>query len=380
MIKVLFLTNVPAPYRVDFFQELGKKCDLTVLYDIDDREIQDRDPRWFSESNKNHKSVILKKSKWFKNKISFEIIKYLKNYRYDCIVIGIYSLPTAMLAIEYMKLKNIPFVLNSDGGFVKKDSKLIYYLKKRYIGAAAIYASSSKETDKYFKYYGAKETNIYRYPMTSIKEKDILTNIIEDEEKVIIKEKLGIKEKTVLLSVGQFIYRKGNDVLIDAFSKIRDTDVGLYIVGGKPTIEYIELVEKLCVKNIYFLDFMNKEDLKRYYLAADLFVLPTREDIWGLVINEAMACGLPIVTTNKCNSGLELIQNSKNGYLVEVDNSNELYSKIKEILEKESLNDMKLNSLMNIKKYSIEESASIYFDIIKLIKLGDFKWKSKVGD
>lgn len=368
MIKVLFLTNVPAPYRVEFFEELGKYCDLTVLYDIDDRELRDRDSRWFSKSSKNHTRVILKQTRIFNKKISFEVITHLKNNKYDCVIIGIYSLPTSMLAIEYMRLNNIPFVLNSDGGFIKNDNKLTYLIKKHFISSAEIYASSGSQTDKYLKHYGAKEEKIYRYPMTSIKEKDIAKTIIGKEEKFIIRKSLGINEKLIILSVGQFIHRKANDILIKAFSKLNNIDIGLYIIGGKPTKEYIDLVEKFHIKNVHFINFINKEELMRYYLATDLFVLPTREDIWGLVINEAMAYGLPIITTNKCNAGLELVDNGENGYLVEVDNINELCNRISDILLGNKLEYMKLNSLKRISKYSIEEFAKRYFEIIKLIK------------
>ena len=55
--------------------------------------------------------------------------------------------------------------------------------------------------------------------------------------------------------------------------------------------------------NVHFVGFKTKEQLEDYYRAADLFVLPTREDIWGLVVAEAMAYGLGVITTNRCNAG-----------------------------------------------------------------------------
>ncbi|MDO5425085.1 MAG: glycosyltransferase, partial [Eubacteriales bacterium] len=110
------------------------------------------------------------------------------------------------------------------------------------------------------------------------------------------KEKIGIHEKKIVLAVGQYIYRKGFDILLKA-SEMLDSDIGIYIIGGEPTKEYLQIIENYGLHNVHFAGFMNKKELSDYYKAADLFVLPTREDVWGLVINEALAYGLPIITT-----------------------------------------------------------------------------------
>lgn len=75
---------------------------------------------------------------------------------------------------------------------------------------------------------------------------------------------------------------------------------------------------------IHFEGFKTKEELAMYFKAADIFVHPTREDIWGLVINESMAYGLPVITTNKCVAGMELITNKE--CLIDTDNSEQLKS------------------------------------------------------
>ena len=116
-MKVLFLTNVPAPYRVDFFSELGEKVDLTVVYERD--SASNRNEKWKSKAKGNFKEIYLKSKKiGSENSLSFEIIRYLKNYKYDHIIIGQYSTFTAMIAILYMKLHKIRFIINSDGGFI----------------------------------------------------------------------------------------------------------------------------------------------------------------------------------------------------------------------------------------------------------------------
>ena len=98
-------------------------------------------------------------------------------------------------------------------------------------------------------------------------------------------------------------------------------------------------------------------------MISDIFVHPTREDIWGLVINEAMANGLPVITTNRCNAGLELISNGKNGYIIDVDNVEELQNAIMNTLKYSC--QMGTESLRTIKNYTIENMARehmVYFE------------------
>ena len=176
---------------------------------------------------------------------------------------------------------------------------------------------------------------VYRYPFTSLMNEDILNDIPTIIEKKKIREKLGISESKMIISVGRFIYEKGFDVLLNA-AKLIDKDIGIYIIGGNPTPYYISHKEKMKLENVHFIGFKSKEELKKYYMAADLFVLPTREDIWGLVINEAMANGLSVITTDNCIAGLELIENDENGFIVPVEDDRILASRIKQIFESES--------------------------------------------
>ena len=77
-MKVLFLTNIPSPYRVDFFNELGKKCELTVLYELE--RASNRDTKWSSNSSNNFTEIFLKGKKIGSDSaICFSVLKYLKN-------------------------------------------------------------------------------------------------------------------------------------------------------------------------------------------------------------------------------------------------------------------------------------------------------------
>lgn len=171
--------------------------------------------------------------------------------------------------------------------------------------------------------------------------------------------------KKVAIAVGQFIHRKGFDVLLNAWARC-NKEYELYIIGAEPTKEYLDFKEKLHLDNVHFEGFKTKEELKYYYQAADLFVFPTREDIWGLVVNEAMANGLPIITTDKCVAGLELIEDGENGYIVPVENIDMLARKITFLLQNDSLRKiMAQKSLEYIKRYTIENMVVAHLKIIR---------------
>lgn len=171
--------------------------------------------------------------------------------------------------------------------------------------------------------------------------------------------------KKIAITVGQFIHRKGFDVLLNAWAKC-DKEYELYIIGAEPTKEYLNIKEKLHLENVHFEGFKRKEELRCYYQAADLFVFPTREDIWGLVVNEAMANGLPVITTDKCVAGLELIKDGENGYIVPTENSEMLASKINELMRNDSLRlSMAMNGLQKIRRYTVENMANVHASILK---------------
>lgn len=359
-MRVLFLTNIPSPYRVDFFNELGKLCDLTVLFER--KSAKDRDAAWVADKITNFKAVFLKGIKiGVAEALCPVVIKYLSNKRFDVIVVGMYSSPTGMLAIEYMRIRKIPFILNSDGGIIKNDTGIRHRVKEHFIGSASAWLSTGKMTTEYLKYYGANSDKIYVYPFTSVMKKDILDRPLSIEEKKFYKNKLAMEEDKIVLSVGQFIYRKGYDLLLKSCKNL-DKSIGIYIVGGKPTEEYLILKRDLNLTNVHFVDFMQKDKLADYYRAADLFVLPTREDIWGLVINEAMAYGLPVITTDKCVAGVEMIKN--NGEICSI--NTDWRNKIEKFAFSENLKIKSINSLENVKKFSIENMVKEHINIFNI--------------
>lgn len=109
--------------------------------------------------------------------------------------------------------------------------------------------------------------------------------------------------------------------------------------------------------NIVFVEFKKKEDLIEYYRAADLFVLPTREDIWGLVVNEAMAVGTPVITTTNCGAGMEILKNGEGGRIVPPEDSDSLATAMQEMLKDDELAKQTKYTIKNAEVYTIENMA-----------------------
>jgi len=255
--------------------------------------------------------------------------------------------------------------LESEGGFAKSGKGIKEGFKKLVMQNAKGYFSTTALGDEYFVTYGADRDKIYKYPFTSLYEKDIVTEPVGVEEKLALRDELAIKEtEGVVLAVGRFIQCKGFDLLIKAASRIKK-GVGVYIVGGEPTKEYIELRNSLKADNIHFVGFKDKATLLKYYRAADIFVLPTREDTWGLVINEAMAQGLPVITTDHCVAGTELVDDD-NGRLIPIESEDAIADAINFIIEDEArLKAMGEASLRKIQWYSFEHMARVHMDFFE---------------
>lgn len=359
-MRICYLTNLPAPYTVEFFNELGKLCDLTVLYERE--SASDRDLKWKSKAESYYTEVFLNGLKiGTENSLCPEVIKYLKE-GFDAIVIGVYSTFTAMIAIMYLISNQKRFFISTDGGFVKEESYIKGKIKTYLMEHACGWFSPSKNTDIYLKYYGAQSEKIFRYPFTSLADSDILNEPVKQASKDQLREKLGLSKGVLAIGVGQFIPRKGWDLLTEAITNNKSlAAINFLIVGGDESVFATQIRGEI-PENVKILPFLSKENLFEYYKAADFFILPTREDIWGLVLNEALSCGLPVITTNKCNAGLELIHDGTNGYLCKPESESIAKAIIK--MCESDLISMSENALSSIGEYTYSKMAKRYYEEI----------------
>lgn len=362
-MKVIFFTNIPSPYRVDFWNMLGCKVELIVVFER--RYATNRNNEWLQKEAYSYHPIYCKGIEYgCDSTLSLDPVKIVRNNRNAFFLVGNASSYTGMITISTLKFFDLPYLIVGDGAFVHKSNPLKKLIKKYLYSDAVACLSTCTNHTLYYMDCGVNADSIYCYPFTSISEEDIFP-VDENAKKRIKNEKKVITENNVIF-VGQFIYRKGLDILLKVASKT--PNINYYLSGGRDIPKNFWGMD--LPVNVHILGFLNKETLASYLQAMDLFVLPTREDIWGLVVQEALAKGLPVITTNMCNAGLELIENDKNGYIVDVESEVQLKQAIIHFFAK-SENEkasMRKAATESVKPYTMEKMVKRNIEILEEIE------------
>jgi len=175
-----------------------------------------------------------------------------------------------------------------------------------------------------------------------------------------IRKKHGIKDDDiVLLFVGNPFGRKGLRYIIEALPKVKSNKVKLLVLGKDGINPFLELASKLGVKDKVVYGGFSSEVFK-YFGASDIFVFPTLYEPFGLVILEAMASGLPPITS-KIAGAAELIDDGKDGFqLKNPKNSNDIAEKINYLVNNDKLRKrMSVNTRKKAEKYSWKRTANL---------------------
>lgn len=353
-MKILWLFNHPAPYKVDFFNELGKKIDLTVLFERSSES--DRSLSFYHSKASSFKAVYLPSLRIGKaNNIAFGVKKYLHPLNYDFIVINGWSSFTEMRAISYLKNHKIPYIFAINGGIVPPfERPLKKRLKTKMIEGASAYLCPDRKSEDYLLHYGAKEERIHLYPYSTVFQSELIKKPLSLAERKEAQRTLGILAQKVFVSVGAYIPRKNNIFLLKEIWPKLPSDYHLFLLGDGPEKKkYEEMIEKKGLRNVHLLPFQKKETVLRYLSLADASLFLTKEDIYGHVANESLSQGTPVIGSDASNANSHLIEDGKNGYLVHPGDKEKILSAIQD----EKLSSMREAALEKAKANTIETMA-----------------------
>ena len=361
MKHVVIITNIPAPYRVDFFDYLKKnhkQYQFTIIYSSKNEDNR----KWSIETEKMDNSIFLE-SKTIKIKKRYDnyylhlpagVSKVLDKIKPDVVVGSEYN-PTIIQALYYCKRNKIPFISWTDGTlFSERNRNFVQkFLRKYVVAKASAYIASSTKSKEAQIYYGAAESKCH------------ISYLAVDVEKYIQKPQGQGNGK--IICVGSLIERKGIDLLLNALGKV-NTDFEVYFAGeGDEKAALTKLAEQIGIETkVHFLGQLNREELLQHYADSDLFVMPTREDCFALVILEAMCSELPIVCSKYADGAYDLIQDGKNGYIIDPYNEDDFAEKIEAVLKNENLRkSMRNKSKEMVEKFRFVNIAKGYIEAIE---------------
>lgn len=281
-MKVLYLTNYPVPYRIEFFNQLAVDVDLTVWYESS--STNSRDKVW-------QRSNVIRHS--FLTKSDVGLGTLLKSPDYDLIVVGCYNEHFGLEAIARLKMSGRKYIVNVDGEYFDGPG-----LKKRFrdfmVKGADGYLIAGEKTGATLRDL-VGEGRVCPYHFSSLTKLEVEQNASE-----------RWTEGCSYLCVGQYARYKGLDVLVDAFAQIPDET--LTIVGASSKSDQLRsYIDAVGASNIEVIPFLQKRELSELYRTCKAFILPSRQECWGLVINEAASYGAPIIATRGAGAARDFL-------------------------------------------------------------------------
>ena len=359
--RVLITSSYPAPYRVGVFKTMAEVYDMDIFFETCKNE--NRNPDWFCKSGEVSFDILDNEDS--NNKFK-EALKNIKQY--DFVLAYDPTLVHSMKAIIKCRLLRIPYFVNNDGAFINKGNFVKTVMKKFIYSGAELCFASGEFSKRYFLTFGAKKKAVRIHNFTSLNEEDILKEKVSAGERAELRNKLNLKQdKVYVITVGQFIERKGFDLLLQAWNKLDVDKAELIIIGGgDDRVKYEAFIAENKLDNVTIIDFLNKSELYEYYKASDIFILPTREDVWGLVINEAMACGLPVISSDNCIAAQELIIQGENGFIYpvyDIDAMKDCMQKL--VISKEQRNKIAANNIAKMQGNTIENIGKKHIEDIE---------------
>jgi len=268
------------------------------------------------------------------------IWRRLNKGNFDCVAVGGYYHITMLFAILWSLIHSIPYTIISESHLLNRRSRCKSLLKKLLlpfiIKHAAFLLPLGKFQAEYLIHYGAKVKDIYYFPNTSDVDFFIKESKRCRKKKNELKKELEIKTQYIVLYVGRLAEEKGLFTLLGAFKEIRNIygKVTLSIVGeGELRDDLEDFTSEKGIDNVCFAGFIENKELPRYYGIADIFVLPSRDEPWGVVVTEAMASALPLILSDKVGCREDLLKEGRNGFCFESGKSRQLASYIERFLE-----------------------------------------------
>lgn len=376
-MRVMLLNNVPAPYFTPLFEKIGKESgwELMVCYSSD----WNRDVGWQEKPARQteaHGVVILdQRSRWLRSlagssmAAAIALFNILLRERPEYLICYGYTLKPQMAALLWAMVTRTPFAVIGDANYfadsaagMKRVLKNIWL--RRVTNSAAALVAVGTANRLFWEAYGARPPQLCEAGF-AVDNKFYTQAVATGEEAAAkLRVRLGLNDKVVFLFVGRLVKRKNVDLIIRAAQQIADNKIAVVIAGSGEELEPLKTLAA-DYPGVIFTGNVAPQELPLYYAMADALILPADQEPWGLVINEAMACGLAVIAHKHCGAAVDLVD-EKNGVKLE-DFSVEGVARAMRLLAGDELllQAMQRNSREKIQHWSIEAAAQGIIHAVK---------------
>lgn len=326
--RILLLHNILwTPYKVEIFNSFDALCrdrglEFLVLHVAFQGKGQQALGRADRGKHRYRHRVLFPGNIEDVSRIRFvlKLLKELRRFRPDVLVApgyGFFALPL----IGYARLFGKKVIMAFDS--TRADRRRFparEILKTWLVGLCSAYFCYGTKSRDYLLELGARSERVFSGCQAADNAEIERIHRKTAENREAMKQAFGFRKRNFVF-VGRLAPEKNLDTLLRAFADIKTTlpgakEWGLILVGeGEAGSGLRRLANELDVRDVFFTGGHPWEEIPRFLGLADVFVLPSRSETWGMAVNEAMACGLPVIVSENCGSAWDLVKDGENGFL-----------------------------------------------------------------
>ena len=352
--RLALITEIIAPYRIPVFNALAAAgdVDLSVIF-LAETDSSVRQWRVYKEDICFAYQVLpawRRRVAGYNILLNREMCAVLDRLRPEVVVCGGYNYLASWQALRWANSRRIPFMLWSESNARDMRSRfaIVEALKKHFLNACNGFVVPGRASREYLRDLGVGDRPIFTAPNAVDVDFFSRNSRWARENAADIRRRKGLPEH-YFLYVGRLVAEKGVFELLEAYVKLvanAHGAMGLVFVGDG--VERPRLEAKAREKargQVQFFGFAQREDLAEFYGLAEALVLPTYSDPWGLVVNEAMACALPVIVSKAAGCVEDLVEEGLNGFVVPPRDVAALRTAMRALLDNTELrNQMSLRS------------------------------------
>lgn len=324
-VRLALLTEIISPYRIPVFNALARRegIDLHVIFLAETDASQRQWLVYKEEIEFSYEVLPARRWRWrdWHILLNLGMWRALSRFRPSSIICGGYNHPAFWEALGWAKSHSAHFSawIESTTQDQRKSNLLTAFVKHLFIRKCSAFVVPGKSSFEYVKSLGVLDTRIHTAPNAVDNHLFSALARTARQRDPQLRNELGLPSRYFLYA-GRIIPEKGVFHLLEAYTRLPPemrSEVGLVFVGeGISKKELMTCAASTRPGSVIFPGFAQREQLASFYALAEVLVFPTLSDPWGLVVNEAMACGLPIIATSVAGCTADLVRDRKNGFIV----------------------------------------------------------------